>query len=191
GRRFAGAGVLLLVLCGAMGLVAWFGYGMVEARLATLWKGDPLEEERMQVWSRVLPLAAEFPVWGTGFGTFEHVEPLTRVLPDNPAVAYDHAHNEYLETLVEGGGVGLALALAAVAFVSRYGYRAVRRSPPATAALALGALFAFTTLVLHSAGDFGLRLPAIVLLATVLCAQLAGLADADGADGAGQAAPDG
>jgi O-antigen ligase/tetratricopeptide (TPR) repeat protein len=176
-RRWAGAGAMLLVPVAAVALVAWLGAGAIEARLATLWQGDPLEEGRLPVWSRTLPLVKEFPVWGTGFGTFEHVEPMMRGPGDNPAISHDHAHNEYLETLIEGGAAGAALVLLAVAFVYWRGWQPIRRCPPDTAALALGCLFAFTTLIVHSAGDFGLRLPAIVVLATVLCAHLAGLAD--------------
>ena len=39
------------------------------------------------------------------------------------------------------------------------------------------ALFGFTTLVIHSFGDFGLHIPAITLLATVLSAHLCALGD--------------
>jgi hypothetical protein len=41
--------------------------------------------------------------------------------------------------------------------------------------LAVGALFSFTTLVIHSVGEFGLHIPAITLLAVVVCAQLSDL----------------
>ena len=42
--------------------------------------------------------------------------------------------------------------------------------------LALGAIFAFTTLVIHNLVDFGIHIPAITVLATVFCAYLCGLA---------------
>ena len=48
----------------------------VEARLATFWQGRALED-RVPIWSRTLILAKEFPVWGTGLGTFQYVEPCT------------------------------------------------------------------------------------------------------------------
>jgi tetratricopeptide (TPR) repeat protein len=41
--------------------------------------------------------------------------------------------------------------------------------------LALGALFAFTALALHSFGEFGAHTPAIALLATVICAHICAL----------------
>ena len=69
----------------------------------------------------------------------------------------------------------LAISLLAIGLVFRFGYRAVRRfDGEPTGGLALGALFGFTTLVIHSIGDFGLHLPAIALLATVLCCPAGG-----------------
>jgi tetratricopeptide (TPR) repeat protein len=60
--------------------------------------------------------------------------------------------------------------------VFRLGYRAFRRHQGRPAGgLVLGALFAFTTAVIHSFGDFGLHIPAIAVLVTVLCAQLCAL----------------
>jgi hypothetical protein len=130
------------------------------------------------LWKSTLPLIRDFPLWGTGYGTFQHVEPRHRSATANPAVVCDHAHNEYLEALVEGGVLRLAWSLLAVAAVLRLGWRAVRQyeGRPA-AALAMGGLFAVITMVLHSAGDFGLHLPAIAFLAAVVCAQLCGMED--------------
>src|SRR5262249_53391427 len=51
------------------------------------------------------------------------------------------------------------------------------RSRP-DAACALGALAGFVALVVHSAFEFGIHIPAITLLATVLCAHLCALGSA-------------
>lgn len=176
GRSFR-FGSLLLVAGVVLALSAWFGIGLVTDRLSTLWRGEALDS-RVPLWLRSLPIVADFPIWGTGYGTFGYIEPMYR--PDAPSEEtlawYDHAHNDYLEILVEGGAVGLGLAVLALAFVYRCGYRALgpeRRGPEA--GLALGALFAFTALVLHSFGEFGVHVPAITLLATVVCAHLCAL----------------
>ena len=64
------------------------------------------------------------------------------------------------------------------------GYRAVRRHEGSEGGgLALGALFGFTTLVVHNFGDFGIHIPAIAFLATVLCAQLCALGKTPGTNG--------
>jgi len=173
-RRSGGAAIGLgLVGAAAAGLVLWFGPDAAATRLATL-DDSPLADGRLHVWERVLPLAAEFPLWGTGYGTFESVEPLRREPGDDPTLLWDHAHNDYLETLVEGGAAQLLLAAVAIGLVVRAGLRAYRRPGSAgDGPLALGALLGFGTAAVHAAGDFGMHLPAVVVLVTVVAAHLA------------------
>jgi len=175
--RIAGSfrlGAVVLVGAVALTLSCWFGLDLIKERLDTFWSGEAFDN-RLPLWKRSLPIAADFPLWGTGYGTYGYVEPLYRfdVPPQEAPILYDHAHNDYLEIVVECGVPGLLLALLAIAVVYRLGYRALGRSKGGpSAGLTLGALFAFTTLVLHSFGDFGAHVPAITLLATVLAAHL-------------------
>jgi hypothetical protein len=166
-------GAALFIVALTAGLVCWFGLGAVKARLDTTEGTQALQRSWLPVWSRALPLVAEFPIWGTGYGTFQYVEPLHRTDALDVDITWDHAHNDYLEMLVEGGAIGLLLALLAITLEFRFGYKACRRAEhTAGSGLALGALFAFTTLVVHSLADFGIHIPAITLLATVICAHL-------------------
>src|SRR5262249_35720035 len=61
-RRLGAVG---LVVAAAALLGGQVGLGPVGERWAALWRGQT-QGERLPVWSDVLPLAAEFPVWGTG-----------------------------------------------------------------------------------------------------------------------------
>lgn len=176
GRSFR-IGSLFFVAGVVAALSTWFGIGLLKDRFATLGSSEVLED-RLPIWRRSLPIVAEFPVWGTGYGTYGYIEPKYR--EDAPSREqpgwYYHAHNDYLEILVEGGIVGLALVVAALAMVYRRGYHALERYRGRTeAGLALGALLAFTALVLHSFGEFGAHIPAITLLATVVAAHLCAL----------------
>jgi O-antigen ligase/tetratricopeptide (TPR) repeat protein len=176
---------LVLAAVAALALVGWFGYDQVRARLETVWKGDAWRESRIPLWSHSLPLVKDFPVWGTGYGTYPHVEPWHRDAISEDETVYDHAHNEYLEALVEGGVLRLGLSLTAIGLVYWLGWRAVHRHPGGRGGgLALGGLFGVTTLVAHSFGDFGLHIPAVAVLATVVCAELCALGD--GEPGAGE-----
>lgn len=176
-RRSVGLGAGFLCLLLTLGLVGWLGLGKIQARMATLWQGSALQESRLPLWANVFRMSRDFPLWGTGYGTYQYLEPLYRTNPVLADETIDHVHNDYLEMLAEGGLVGLFLSLLALGLIVRIGLQIVWRQPsPQVRGLALGVLFAFFTLLIHSFGDFGLRIPAIALLATVLAAQLCGLA---------------
>lgn len=172
GRRGGTAAVVVIAGLG-LGLVGWFGSDAVGKRLGTLGGGDALDDGRRDVWARALPLALKFPLWGTGQGTFATAEPQQRQPGDAQLITWEHAHNDYLEALVEGGAVQLALVLLAGGLVFRAGVRAFRstRAHP-DAALALGGLFGLAAVALHSLADFGVHMPAIAALVTVLAAHL-------------------
>jgi tetratricopeptide (TPR) repeat protein len=174
-RRWRGLLAGLLVGAAALGLVAWLGREAVEERMSTLWQGQAFEDGRWALWERTLPIAGDFPLWGAGYGTFQYLEPLRRPPASGLDFAYDHAHNDYLELLIEGGALALALALAAAALTYARGARAFRRRNAADAGLALGALFGLGAVLAHSVGDFGMHIPAVPLLATVVAAQLCAL----------------
>src|SRR5262245_50444562 len=173
--RSSRGGALLLVAALAVLFAGWLGYGLIAERLATLWKGEAVQS-RLPLWTRTAALVPEFPIWGTGYGTFGYAERLHQNTAQEAETAAEHAHNEYLEMLIEGGVPGFLLSLLAIGLVYWLGLRALRfGAARGTRRLALGALFGFTTLVIHSFGDFGLHIPAITLLATVLAAHLGAL----------------
>jgi O-antigen ligase/tetratricopeptide (TPR) repeat protein len=178
--RFSGLGYLFLTLAIGLLVVGWFGFATVEARLATLWKETAFHSSRGTLWARILLLVKDYPFLGTGYGTFQYVEPLTRTSPTEASLVYDHAHNDYLEVLVEGGLVGLLLSVLAVGLVFCLGYRAFcRYEGSSVGGLALGGLFGLGTVAIHTFGDFGLHVPAIAVLVAVVCANLCSL----GSDG--------
>jgi tetratricopeptide (TPR) repeat protein len=165
-------GAILLMLGLALGIGS-FGMGRIEARIAALGQDDPALPGRMSVWQRVLPVVSEFPWLGTGLGTFGVVEPLSRPPGEDASVVWDHAHNDYLEALVEGGLARLLLSLLAVGLVLRLGIRSYRHNQGRPqAGLVLGALLGFTAVATHSVVDFGLHVPAVALLSVTVAAFL-------------------
>jgi len=171
-------GGMLLAAALSLGLLAWLGAGPLRARLLTLWEGDALQEGRGEIWSDMLPAARDFPFTGTGYGTFVHVEQMYRKSPAHKGWIVEHAHNDYLEALIEGGFVRLLLSVAAVLFVYRLGWRALRRyRAQSTRGLVLGALLGFTAVAVHSFVDFGLHIPAVAVLTVVVAAHIAALGE--------------
>jgi tetratricopeptide (TPR) repeat protein len=156
---------------------------ILTSRLATLWTGDAMGDVRLDLWSRCWNFVQAFPIWGTGFGTIQHVEPIYAHTPQQVGFIFAYAHNEYLEALVEGGIIRLLLTLLIIGFVFRLGVRALsQQSSFATHGLALGLLFSVTTLTVHSFVEFSIHIPAVALLATVVSALLCNLGD-DAGDG--------
>jgi hypothetical protein len=181
-RRFTrwgmGAVVGLVVVAALLG---WLGFERVTARLSTLWQGNALQASRIPLWANELPLVPDFPVFGTGLGTFTHIESLHRNDPEQAGIVYEHAHNEYLELLIEEGAAGLLIGLAATGLLLRFAYRAATRlESRSTRSLATGALFALTAAAVHSFVEFGLHIPAIAWLVTLIAAHVSGLAAAHG-----------
>lgn len=174
---------LILPIVLVVGLLAWLGIKPLETRLAGLWKGDVLVDVRWQLWINMLALVPSFPVFGCGYGTLQYVEPLVRRQTDllkMPHLLVDHAHNDYLEGLVEGGFVRFALMLAVVFLIAIHGFRAMRRyAGRKPAAWAFGGMMAFLAVAIHSAFDFSIQTPAVACLAAVLCAQLIALNRSD------------
>jgi tetratricopeptide (TPR) repeat protein len=177
GKPLAGAvWVVVIVLGLGLAVMSWLGMETIEQRLDTVWFGDALAKGRGPLWERTFPLAKRFPVWGTGYGTFDFIEPSCRRTGDAADISYEHAHNEYLEVLIEGGLCQFLLALTATGLVFLYGIRAYRKYlGRALAGWIFGGLFGFTTVVFHAFGDYGLHVPSIVVLTTVLAAHLVAL----------------
>ena len=112
-RRCRGGSVawLALFLAGALGLGAGLGWKNLRSRLDS---SESALRAREELNERARVMAQDYPIFGTGPGTFERVFELYRGAPD----AYWPAqlHNDWLETRVTFGWIGCAL-LAATAIV--------------------------------------------------------------------------
>jgi O-antigen ligase/tetratricopeptide (TPR) repeat protein len=171
-------GLVAAVCTATVLLVGWLGFERVSRR----WEQtlvDTAGENRPAVWNRSLELVARFPLTGTGLGTFGDAEPQTRRPGDPNSVYWDHAHNDFLELWVEGGAPQLLVALTIIVLVICQGVRAFwRHGDTGIGRLALGGLIGVIAVTVHSFVDFGLHIPAVAVLATVVAAILANLAEA-------------
>jgi O-antigen ligase len=169
GRPLAGAATLYLV--GGLLLLRTELVQKVLARFATV-----AEELRYQYWENSAYLVREVFPFGSGFGSFERVyravEPLGQVSP----LSVNHAHNDWLEVVLEGGlpaAVLLVLALVVliVALISAWKTGRDRQERAtvvaAGAAIALILLFSLVDYPLRMAGIAGVFGAALGLLAAV------------------------
>lgn len=134
-----------------------------------------LEDNRLAFWPLVSNATAHFWPVGSGIGTFldayEMLEPLEALQP----LYVNHAHNDFLEIVLEAGAPGLVLALAGTWELAVMGWRAWRApagSAP-NAALARFAAIAIALPIAHSLVDYPLRTVAIGSLFAVAAAILA------------------
>ncbi len=176
--RFSYVASSFIILIGSLALLTWFGLDRVQTRFQAFFQDQLGQDARVSLLMRAPMLIKDFPVWGSGYGTLDFVEPIYRDDASNYGWSYEHAHNEYLEEQLEGGLFGLILTVLVVGLVFRQSLEACRlwEGTPSEW-LVLGGLFGITTLVLHNFVDFGMHLPAVTLLAVVLCAHLSAMSD--------------
>ena len=126
-----------------------------------------LNEQRPVFWKNTLSFFADFPLVGTGLGTFASLYPdwdeggnLVRIY---------HAHNDYLEYLSELGIIGFILLVGGVLYMLVKSFLVWReRGHPEVKGLALGGIVAVICILIHSITDFNLHIPANMLLFSVV-----------------------
>jgi O-antigen ligase len=114
---------------------------------------------RTEIWSTTIEATAASMPFGTGLGTF----PLAYRLYENPddvgRFYVNHAHNDYLELVLELGVAGLILILL---FLAWWVVTAIRIwTSPLSTPFARAATIGSATILVHSLVDFPLRTGAI------------------------------
>jgi O-antigen ligase len=129
-------------------------------------------EGRLVYWSNATSIVRDFPLLGTGLGTFASVYPAYE--ESSLSGHLSHAHNDYLEYLSELGVVGMILLSGGIAFmvVSSFLIWRVRRHPEVKG-LAMGSIVAIVVILIHSIADFNLHIPANMVLFTVVLSMTA------------------
>jgi O-antigen ligase len=158
-------------------LVGWLGKSdVVQQRLSTLLDyRQTLTDRRLPHWQDGFHAAQDFWRVGSGLGTYRYVYSLYQERSDD--AWYYHAENQYLETLVEAGLPGLLLLLSAMGLMGLVCWRLLREPPQRTSyALGITATFALASQSVHAIFDFGLYIPANMLLFALLCGAAAGQA---------------
>lgn len=146
----ATAGVL------AVAAITVAGSGGLGRKLAA----EGLDSNRLELAAAALAMAADYPLTGSGAGSFASVFPAYKSEALGFAF-YRHAHNDYLETLAELGVPGAALVLGGPAWLLARALRRARRRTSRTArCLSAGAAAAATSLAVHGLYDFNLQIPA-------------------------------
>lgn len=130
---------------------------------------------RSSVTEAALPMVADYFWLGSGAGSFYSIFPLYRgdIVGSD---FYYHAHNDYLEFLIELGIFGVLALAAFVGFTIKAAYTACTSSRSNWIQIAGYACFmSIVGIAVHSTADFSLRIPAyaatlITIFAVTYCA---------------------
>ncbi len=126
-----------------------------------------LQNVRPVVWSNTIGIIGDFPVFGSGLGTFESLYPAYEASSTPPL--FEHAHNDYLEFMAELGALGFLMLLGGVLAMLVFSFMVWKvRRHPAVRGLALGGMVAVVVMLLHSITDFNLHIPANMMLFAVV-----------------------
>jgi O-antigen ligase len=166
-RTAIGVGVFLAIVAG---LLTWIGGAELSKRIATVTSShsEITNDVRTYINRDGLKMFLKKPVLGWGLGTFPVVYPEFRTFYTNFFV--NQAHNDYLQLLVETGLVGFATMLWFLGTLYVSAIRKIKNWPSEiSAAVALSCVLGLTGILVHSAVDFNLQIPANAALFYVLC----------------------
>ncbi|MEW5804093.1 MAG: O-antigen ligase family protein [bacterium] len=161
-KRYALAGVAIVLIA--------LGYGLLTGMSATLKRFEKLSDDaqiRVRFATTSLGIVRDFPLMGTGWGTFEKAYPKYQDPKDDKWVI-DHAHHDWVELAAEMGLVGLGLGIFFLFFCLGYFFFLwKKRKNSLSVGIGLGGMGAITSLALHSLTDFNMHIPANALLLSI------------------------
>jgi O-antigen ligase len=121
-----------------------------------------MEDVRIELWRRSLAAWRQFPIFGSGLGTFAEAYALSS--PPSSTGITPFAHNDLLQTAVTGGVVSVTLVLLSAAVLARFVAERWNRDRSTPALAAAGAM---AGLAVHGLVDFNFSIPAIA--GAVIC----------------------
>jgi hypothetical protein len=145
----------------------WFGVERTMQRIAETTAQNV--EERVDPSVYAVRMLEDYPVFGTGAGTFYTA--FTRYRGHDIPDFYDHVHNDYVQFLVETGAVGAGLmGLFVLAALACAVLAQARRRDPLARGVAFGVTMAVIAIGIHSTVDFNLQIPANAFIFVILLA---------------------
>jgi len=123
---------------------------------------------RSAIWADARRVIADFPLTGTGAGTFGTAVAVYQTA--EPGYSIGNAHNHYLQLAAEGGAlVGVPAALSIAAFFALCLWR-FREDDSPDYLVRAGAMAGIAAVLVQSIWETGLRMPANAMLLAVLAA---------------------
>jgi O-antigen ligase len=164
--------VIGIFIVAVLTYLVWLGVDPIMERFS---RTDITKEERLVVWSTTLTAAKDFWLTGSGLGTFLNIFPLYS--PSSVQSIYDHAHNDYLEFLLETGLGGVLLFACFIGLLLRSVFRSTFEG--SSGIMLMAALSSAMSMAVHSVFDFNLHILSNLLLFGTVLGMVAALSDVD------------
>jgi len=156
-KKHSGKLLFLLTIGGVFLAVSWMGWDPILARFnATITETGGIEDGRLMIWQDCAPIIHDFLFTGSGFETFIHIFPSYSTIPSN--LIFDHAHNDYIELLTDGGLVGFGLVAWFLLAVLKNGFKMLgRRRDNYSILLLIAGITSIFSILFHSLTDFNMH----------------------------------
>ncbi|MDZ4390654.1 MAG: O-antigen ligase family protein [Gemmatimonadales bacterium] len=170
GKGRPGRGLLVLVgtIGAALTAVAVLALPPILARFDT----DGAPEGRFDRWPLVAETAQTYLPLGSGIGSFDAVHRSVEPLEELDSTYFNQAHNDFLETWLEAGWLGIGLILAFSIWYFRRSWSAWKAPPSREADLQRAAGIGIGVLLLHSIADYPLRTTTLAVVFALCCGLL-------------------
>jgi len=152
--------IIIIVFILVVLSVGWFGWDPIIERFERLKDSHGnISELRLSVWKDSRNIIGDFPLMGTGFGSFPNIYPKYRTLAVSGV--YEHAHNDYIELLSEGGVFAFFFCLCFLSSLVYKSYRVfLKRRETYSINLYIASISGILSILIHGLTDFNLHIGA-------------------------------
>jgi putative inorganic carbon (HCO3(-)) transporter len=164
-QRLAKTPMLILGLA-----VLWGAWISLDAVISRFFAISDVFERRWEIWANTLQIIKDFPLLGSGLGTFTQVFPAYRSFHVEGFVS--HAENDLIQLVSEVGVVGVALLMIAFLFLFWRAFSGIRQLSPEDPRryIGIGGLVGILALSVHSMVERNIQIPANAFLFTFILA---------------------
>jgi len=165
GRGFSKTSMLILGL--ALLWAVWIGLDTVIGRFFILSEDF---KSRWTIWGDAYKIVKDFPLLGSGLGTFSQIFPMYRSLHMRNLIT--HAENDFLQLASEVGLIGLGILFILFIFLFFKAVSGIRSisSEDSNRYIGIGGLVGILALMFHSLVERNLQIPANAFLFTFIWA---------------------
>lgn len=147
--------IVLLVLAG----ISWFGWSKLDSRFGrTIHQFENQNITRLTFWKDTAEIIKDFPLTGTGAGSFEQIYPFYQSFISKSIIG--HAHNDFMELYSDFGMLGVMIAFFFLFKVLTYIFKNLKkRKEKYVIYTACGGLAGLFAVFIHSIVDFNFQIP--------------------------------